>query len=251
MISLRQYTGKQLVSFLRKADFAHAGEEEAIELLMSFFEKKSGQSILDVGCGLGGSAQYIQQQGWGKVSGFDIEKESIDYAREKYQEIKFYVCDVLDSYSKIDEQFDIICLLNSWYAFKNQTSALKVLNQLTKAKGKMAIFDYSDPCQDRITPLFRSGDQYTTAFIPIDLKTIDGLLAETGWRKIDYIDISECYIQWYENLILELITNKERVVVQFGAPAFEKAFSTYSKIKNSIAAQLLGGAIIYAEKINA
>ena len=60
MLSLRKITGKKLLSFLRDGDFAHAGETEAINLLMGQFRKKRIQYILDVGCGLGGTAHYLQ-----------------------------------------------------------------------------------------------------------------------------------------------------------------------------------------------
>ena len=88
MISMRQYTGKNLVALLRGKNYAHAGEEEAISMVMNYFPKNKDQTILDVGCGLGETSAFIQNNGWGLVTGFDIEKESIDYAQKTYPEIK-------------------------------------------------------------------------------------------------------------------------------------------------------------------
>ncbi|MEI9901962.1 MAG: class I SAM-dependent methyltransferase [Hyphomicrobium sp.] len=33
-------------------------------------------------CGRGGTAAYMQNHGWGRVTGIDIEPKSIEYARE-------------------------------------------------------------------------------------------------------------------------------------------------------------------------
>ncbi len=74
MLSLRKITGKKLLSFLRNGDFAHAGETDATNLVMSKFRKNRSQCILDVGCGLDGTANYLQEQAWGQVFAFDIEK---------------------------------------------------------------------------------------------------------------------------------------------------------------------------------
>ena len=75
MTSMRQYTGKHLVAFLRGKNYAHAGEEEAISIVLDEFPKKNDRVILDVGCGLGETANFIQKNGWRLVTGFDIEKE--------------------------------------------------------------------------------------------------------------------------------------------------------------------------------
>src|SRR5438874_1042531 len=113
--SLRKFNGKKLVSYLRQGDYAHAGDIESIIQVMSKFRKNTHRTILDAGCGLGGTANFIQQNGWGKVTGIDIEFDSIMYAKEVYPDIPFYQCDILDVYQKLNTKFDIICLFNTFY----------------------------------------------------------------------------------------------------------------------------------------
>lgn len=249
MSSLRKYIGKQLVSYLRQGDFAHAGEVDAIDLVMRYFNKDMEQSILDAGCGLGGTAQYIQNQKWGTLSGFDIETEAVKYARENYPSVNFFSCDVADADQVINKSFDIICLFNSFYAFSDQHKALKVLNNLAKSGGKIALFDYSDPYENEQNPLFRPGSENITPFIPIKLNKINLLLQNTGWAVLDTIDISSQYSKWYKQLIDNLVNNKAEILNKFNLDAFEHALNTYLKIKKSIDANALGGVIIYAQKI--
>ena len=63
------------------------------EKSLDFFE---GKTILDVGCGQGGTANFVQENGWGRVVGFDIEEESIAYAKERYKAVQFWVGDAAD-----------------------------------------------------------------------------------------------------------------------------------------------------------
>lgn len=74
---------KQLLSYARRGDFAHPGEIKAIQLAMSPIAKNPSQRLLDVGCGLGGTAHYLQQHGWGEVVDVDIDGELMifDYSR--------------------------------------------------------------------------------------------------------------------------------------------------------------------------
>ncbi len=46
--------GKQILALIRDGDYAHAGEEEAIELTLKNVSKDPGRRVLDVGCGRGG-----------------------------------------------------------------------------------------------------------------------------------------------------------------------------------------------------
>lgn len=247
MKSLRGYTGKKLVSFLREGDFAHAGDIESIDLVMNKFDKNPSQRILDVGCGLGGTADYIQYNNWGEVYGIDIEKESIDFAKESYKHIKFSESDVMNLDSIYEENFfDIVCLFNSFYAFRDQIKALELIHKVSKIGGKLAIFDYSDLTVGNKNPLYRNGDKTTPPFKPIQIDTIKQNLISSGWGSIDLIDISNKYFLWYDNLIIKLISKEDYIRSNWGDTAYDKALKTYSNIRNCIKNKTLGGIIIYA-----
>ena len=76
-----------ILSVVRNGDYAHPGEEDSIRLAMEDFPLDRRRKILDVGCGRGGTAYYIQSQGWGRVTCFDIDEVSIEYANLTYPTI--------------------------------------------------------------------------------------------------------------------------------------------------------------------
>jgi hypothetical protein len=61
--TMNSYQGKQILALVRDGDFAHAGEEEAIERAMRAVPKDRNRLILDAGCGRGGTAAYLQHHG--------------------------------------------------------------------------------------------------------------------------------------------------------------------------------------------
>lgn len=250
MDNLRQYNGKHMVSFLRQTNCAHAGEDEATLLVMKKITKNKEQLILDVGCGLGGTAHFIQNNGWGKLTGIDIEEKSIIYAKKTYPEIIFHTCDMLQVHLMFTSKFDVICLFNSLYAVNDHNKALNSLYHVAKYGSKLAIFDYSDLYANNKNPLLRIEDNSHSSFVPINLKDIDNILTETGWNLIEKIDIRSFYIKWYENLIWRLLSNKKKVINLFGNHSFEEANTTYNNILNATKNGILGGIIIYAEKIS-
>lgn len=61
--SMNSYLGQRILALVREGDYAHAGEEEAIELSMSGVGKDARRVILDAGCGRGGTADYLHKNG--------------------------------------------------------------------------------------------------------------------------------------------------------------------------------------------
>ncbi len=143
--ALRWFEGKRLF-VIGCGDYAHAGEEEAIKKVFSKLAKNKKSNILDVGSGRGGTANFIQKHGWGTVTGIDIEKESIQYSKSKYPEVKFYVCDACSEKelkAVLNEQkFDIIVLFHSLCVFPKQSKAIAALRTVAHDNSKLIIFEY-------------------------------------------------------------------------------------------------------------
>jgi hypothetical protein len=68
-MNMNSFEGKRILALIREGDYAHAGEEEAIERVFRAVPKQAGSWLLDVGCGRGGSAEYLRRRGWGRVEG--------------------------------------------------------------------------------------------------------------------------------------------------------------------------------------
>ncbi len=246
---LRWYEGKRLVSTVRGSDYAHAGEEEAIDFCLSPYSKNKNRLILDAGCGQGGTAHFIQRQGWGQVTGCDIETSSIHYAKEHYPDVEFVTADVVEANQKLKGHFfDLICLFNSFYAFPNQPQALKSLHELGKAGTEIIIFEYSDLTPNDNNPLTIKNNPIKN-FLPIRMDNIHQLAQDAGWECKEIKEINNQYKKWYQNFLNELKGKKENIIAHFKEEGYLEALNRYTKIYNAIENGILGGCVFYGKFI--
>lgn len=240
---LRWYGGKTLVSFFRGGDapYAHAGEKEAIEIAMQDVEIDKAQRILDVGCGLGGTAAVLQQ--WGHVDGFDIEEASVLSARERYPLIDFRVSDVVDVAECYSGQtFDVITLFNVFYAFPKQEAALLALRKISHPGTKLILFDYSAPEYGDSAMICHEPIEKT--FNPIRTESIVALLEKTGWINTQIRPLNREYQAWYAAFLEKIALKEGDARAEFGNEAFDCAQKRYQFLYDEIVSEKIGGILV-------
>jgi SAM-dependent methyltransferase len=240
------FSGKQLLALIRESDYAHAGEEEAIDLALRSYPRRADQLLLDVGCGRGGTANYVQAHGWGRVTGIDVEPESIAHARRAYPAIELLACDVVHSASVLARKFDLIYLFNSFYAFVDQPRALAELGQLARPSGCLTIFDYTDRGSYRDNPLVCDGQPFLPR--PIDLSAIGAVLRQAGWDLRAVEDLTAAYDRWYEGLIQRMEARRALIISSVGDEGLAFVRAQYASLLGAIREGRLGGALVHAVK---
>jgi SAM-dependent methyltransferase len=245
-MQMNSFTGKQILSMVRESDYAHAGEEEAIELVLRNEPRDANRLILDVGCGRGGTAKYVSDHGWGTVVGLDREPDSIARAKQVYPGIEFHACDVLEAETVVRGPFDLLYHFNSFYAFGDQRRALAVLSRLAKDTGRLVIFDYTDRGGYAENPLIFNGSPFLPH--PVKLAGIGDVLRETGWQLERIDDLTAEYDRWYESLLNRVDGKREAIVGLAGEAAFASVREQYVGLLTALRDGRLGGAIIVAKR---
>jgi len=248
--AFRWYKGKRLLADLRGGDYAHAGGEEAIVYMLEKFPKNAQRTILDIGCGQGGSANFVQKHGWGQVVGFDIEEDSIEYAKHQYPNITFFVGDATDyiGLQKVlnDKKFDIIYMMHSLCVFPQQFAALQTARKFAHDKTTLIILEYDDVTGGS-NPLKRTDDS-SKYFNVLDRSEFKRMLQEAKWQVSDtnIIDITADFQRWYEDLLMSLKQMRNVIIERYGKEYCDKATKRYSGMLDAIKQKKLGGCIIYA-----
>ena len=240
MIKIDSLDWKKALSLVREGDFAHAGEIEAIEVCFKDIAKEATRKLLDVGCGLGGTANYLEQHGWGTVIGIDIQGDIIESAKSTYPRIPFYTCDVKRAAKVLDDTFDIIYLLNSFYAFDDQRGALIELKKLAHGNTTLIIFDYVDKRMNR------EGEIFETCTHPIVPSDIRHLLEESGWKAAEITDLTKQYEWWYAAFVDRIRGKGDEITALVGREEYEFFLSFYVNILQLIKRGQLGGCVIHA-----
>lgn len=244
---MSETTTKELLAYLRRGDFAHPGEIDAIELALATIAKKNSQRILDVGCGLGGTANYVQQQGWGQVVGIDLDPGLVQYAKNHYPEISFIQGDIHQAQAILAGKFQVIYSFSAFFCFASQQTVLQQWAQIAEKHAELVIFDYSRPNVDAISSPF-PWSKTATRFSPIYLPELKSQLAITGWVFKESLDITQQFHLWYTQLMQQFDLKRESLINRFGIALFSKMYEGYSQLLMAIEAQKIGGIIVYASR---
>jgi len=244
---MNSITGKQILALARGGDYAHPGEEEAIELVMSRVAKRPEQVVLDVGCGRGGTAHYLESHGWGSVVGVDIDAENITSARDGYPAQMFLCADVGRLAVAWPGRADVICLFTAFYAFSDQPRALEQMRDVAAEDATLVIVDYTWPLFDARSVALaakRSG-----SWQPLRLERLPALLGEAGWRLDDTVDMTENFARWYGDLAHRILSAEHAIVAHAGRPWYEFAATWYDELARACRDGVVGGAAIYARAV--
>ncbi|MGH7925210.1 MAG: class I SAM-dependent DNA methyltransferase [Candidatus Binatus sp.] len=239
LLNMNSFEGKRILALIRDGDYAHAGEEEAIERSFRTIPRNPDAWLLDVGCGRGGSAEFLRRHGWGRVEGIDRDADSIEYARSKWPEVAFHVCDVLDVPRTVPREFDVIYMLNAFYAFDRQRDALAALRRVAKPGSQIVIFDYTVGARSHGA---------TSPFMPhpIRLSEIAAMLSDAGWAPGAIEDLSSAYERWYAAFVGRIQGKRAAIEKIGGTDWYDFVLSMYSGLHGVIAQGGLGGAIVHA-----
>lgn len=233
--------GKAILARVRRGDYAHPGEEEAIELVSRGIDRLDIHRVLDVGCGRGGTAAWFHRHNWGQVVGVDVDATSIDYARKTYQGINFIVGDACRLNELNVGPFDFVYILNSFYAFPSQRLALQSIRSVCRAGSQLCIFDYART-QNSIVPPALGSDIGN----PIVLEDMPDWLAETGWTMAGFEDCTEKYVGWYDTLLAGFEREQEWIDENFGEDWRRYVLSWYGELRNALADRVLRGVVFKA-----
>lgn len=237
---------KRLLATVRGADYAHAGEEEAIHLVWESLRKDPAQAVLDAGCGRGGTAGFVQAQGWARVTGMDVDAASIREAAARYPEPAFVAADIVEAGRRFPRTFAAVYALNAFYAFPDQAAALASLAEAAAPGATLRIFDYVD----RGGFFGHSFARYpeTALWKPLDLERISAQLEAAGWRWTGSLRLHDAYRRWYENFLGRFAEKKPLLQEEFPPELVAYAEGYYRALHDAVTDGVLGGAIVTAER---
>lgn len=181
--------------------YQHRDEQEAEQFLcwlMASLKKEKSSQILDLACGRGRHARYLNSQGY-EVQGWDISEESIaDAKRYETDTLKFEVHDMRKPF--LSSKFDIILnLFTSFGYFENVSENELVLNNIHDAltsNGRFVI-DFLNP--NYIIP----------RLVPYEEKTIDNIIFKIKRYIYKEFIVKEIYV--YDNKNIHKFKEKVQI----------------------------------------
>jgi|SRR5689334_18703402 len=233
--------GKAIPALVRGGDYAHPGEEEAIEGVVTLLPRHDVRRLLDVGCGRGGTADWFRRHGWGQVAAIDIDQESIRYCQQTYPEIEFHTCDVTGMSQLSLPPFDVAYLFNSFYAFPDQRKALSEIRTMCRDGAHVIIFDYTRP---------RGGDLPVALGSeigqPVVIETLRRWMSQDEWEMKSVTDLTGNFVAWYQVTVQKIEDKQQPILELAGRDWYDYVLAWYSALRDALVAGALGGAVVHA-----
>jgi SAM-dependent methyltransferase len=151
---------------------------------------------------------------------------------------------VLEVSRAIARRFDIIYMLNAFYAFDAQREALAALRQVAQAGARLIIFDYSDRGGLARDPLVVNAGKIVPH--PIEMSRIPDDLAAAEWKLDSAEELNEQYRRWYGDLLSRIERKRAEIVALGGEDAFAYMIAVYGGMLRKIEGGLLGGVLLSA-----
>ena len=233
--------GKQILATIRQGDYAHPGEEEAIAISLAGLSPDPAQRVLDVGCGRGGTADWIRRQGWPDVTGIDRDRKAIAYGRQRYPKVSYHSCDVLALEQAGLGRFDLLCLFNAFYAFAQQQAALEQLRAIAAPSTALRLFDYAQPTQGPLPPAL--GDEIGR---PLVLDRVEEQFTQAGWHQISVVDLTEPYITWYGTFLNKLSSCRTTITSTHGSDWYDFFAQWYGALHQALQTGQMRGVLVRA-----
>lgn len=234
--------GKQILATVREGDYAHPGEEEAIGVALMGLTPNAAHRVLDVGCGRGGTADWMRRQGWSQVAGVDRDADAIAYAQQRYPQVSYCHADVM----ALDQAglgfFDLISLFNAFYAFSAQEAALKQLRAVAVPQAALRLFDYAQPTEGPLPAAL--GDEIGH---PVVLDQVERQLIEAGWQHVHAVDLTAHYIAWYGVFLNKLTACRTIIVSTHGSDWYDFFAHWYGALHQALMAGELRGVLLQAQ----
>ena len=134
------------VDDLKPVDEFHTGGIEATTALLDQLAIAPGMTVLDIGCGLGGTARHIVHRYGAKVIGVDLTEEFVETARALNarlhldEAIDLHVGSALDL-PLTDASADLVCMFHVGMNIADKDALFAEVSRVLKPGSLFALFD--------------------------------------------------------------------------------------------------------------
>jgi ubiquinone/menaquinone biosynthesis C-methylase UbiE len=167
------------------SDTVHTRIQEEHDLIVRLLSPKSGERILDVGCGKGRIEKFLGEQ----VPGIEVVSSDVTPEAKKYIKGTFVQCS-MTSMPFRDDSFDAILCLHVIAHFKEGEQGIKEAFRVLKPGGSLMILTpnkYYVYISWLIAFLRRTGIKYdSTARWLYSKHTLNKLLRHSPWQLITF-----------------------------------------------------------------
>lgn len=222
-----QYTRKGILRYeaIFGRTWVSVGGEATTRQFVAHLDLKPGMKVLDIGCGIGGSAFYMARNYMVDVNGIDLSSNMIsiaeDYRKEMEPAVKhrtqFYIEDAL-SMDYPDNFYDVVYSRDTILHIKEKDELFAKFLQTLKPGGRLLISDYCHGDQPHSNNFkeYVKGRDY-------DLHTVKEygqILEQAGFKDVQALDKTGMMMDVLKNELIYFNKIKPKFVLEFSYEDF-------------------------------
>jgi ubiquinone/menaquinone biosynthesis C-methylase UbiE len=230
-----------------------------VEGLLALSPPENNSSILDLGCGCGGTTFYLQKKYRAQVTGIGLGKEEIEIANNLCAEkklnnkINFLQGDGQNNKLK-SEQFNTVLMLESSVLIPDKKSLFEENFRVLKKGGTMLICDPFKLKRLSASEMYKQGRHFETlqkSFGKSYTETLENyqsLLLDAGFSNIETKDISKAVSTSPRNWKSNALANEVEIKKHFSDEQYQNFLEACEVLHKLFENKVLGYIFIKAEK---
>lgn len=230
--------------------FVSTGGLDTTKEFVSQLDLKPGQIVLDVGCGIGGSAFYMVKEFGVRVVAIDLSSNMINIGLERAkevgvseEEVQFEIADATRREYK-PESFDVIYSRDTILHIADKLALFKQFHKWLKVGGKVFISDYC--CSDgEHSEHFRSYVKQR-GYNLLSPRRYGEVLEAAGFSNVKAQDRTDLFVRSLEKELVVAESVKKEFLQEFSQEDFDYIVNGWKDKLNRTTDQRWG--VFYGEK---
>merc|ERR1739838_416687 len=198
-------------------DFVSTGGITTTSEFVAKLNLKKGDYVLDVGCGIGGSAFLMKREYGAKVLGFDLSKNMVDIAQERLEkhgmdDVEFEIKDAtLIDYP--EGTFDVIYSRDTILHIDDKLALFKNFNKWLKPGGTLMITDYC--CTENEWSPDYAAYVKQRGYNLLSVKDYGKTIENAGFVNVEAIDKTADFIEILSDELVKFEKIKDEFIQEF------------------------------------
>jgi len=188
-------------AYWQDADNLDQAQENKLDLVCRKIGLKSGQKVLDIGCGWGSFAKFAAEKYQAEVMGITVSKEQKQLADKLCQGLPVEIR--LQDYRDLNEKFDHIISLGmiEHVGYKNYRQYMKIANRCLKDDGLFLLQTIGGNESVKSTDPWIEKYIFTNSMLPSIkqlAQSVEGLFVMEDWQNLS-TNYDQTLMAWYDN----------------------------------------------------